>query len=140
MWTYKFQVRGLPPKKSGEESIWESPTESLRVRELRLTAAAALRHSPPLTKSISLVVHLHVPNRNRHVAELDAFVSGVWDGLSAAVPGEPLAAGLSELRGTSADPRRSLAIGENSQVVRIEARSSVDPTSAPRYEIELHGE
>jgi len=80
---YQFQVKGLPPKKDGAQSMWGKPSEAKRLVALRQAAFQALKEQLPLQSNIKLTLNIHLPVNNRSIGDLDTFVTGLCDGLMA---------------------------------------------------------
>jgi hypothetical protein len=85
--TVTFQVRGLPPKKDGANSMWRKGTELERLKALRLAAAEAMQGRPPLSGSVALELTLY---SEPDAGDLDNFIAGICDGLMAAHPATPI--------------------------------------------------
>ncbi len=91
MKTYRFEVKGLPPKKDSAQSMWGKPLEAKRLVEFRQAALKAIQDSAPLQSNIRLTLKIHVgPTNDRRTGDLDTFITGVCDGLMAAAPGGKL--------------------------------------------------
>ena len=143
MITYKFEVKGLPPKKDGAQSMWGKPLEAKRLVALRQAALQTLKGQPPLETNIKLTLKIHIPINNRSIGDLDTFVTGVCDGLMENPYGGKLDSiwdnrDNKELVGIH--PSKTIAIVDDSQVVSIQAEKVVGGTEQPWYEVVLEGE
>jgi len=124
----EFTVKGRPPKKHGEKSMWARDDEARFVVSLRKKAHEA-RSEAGLDDCFRSLVALEIAvfaprSRLEAVGDLDSFITGICDGLQAAdskvIPylhkifQEP---GQEEI-----DPRHPLLIDNDAKVVSITAR------------------
>jgi len=68
---YQFEVKGLPPKKNGAQSMWDKKLESERLVALRQAALQAFNGQTPLQIDIKLILKIHIPANNRSIGDLD---------------------------------------------------------------------
>ena len=149
MRSIEFKVEGeLPPKKDGANSMWGKKTEARRLIELRRAALKEIGTGQPFAKNIRLTLCVHVGLDEDRVAgnkgpgDLDNFVAGVCDGLMRAHPNTPNSS-LHDLFGgpeNPVHPRRTVAIEDDSHVVKIDATKDVGCQNDPSYEVVLEGE
>ena len=136
-----FTVQGLPPKKDGAQSMWGKPLEAQRLVELRTAALKALGGNDPLQSNIKLTLNIHTgPVNNRSIGDLDTFITGICDGLMAAVPGGKLDPLWDDAKLQHLHPSKMIAIVDDSQVVSIHAEKIIGDTDQPWYEVVLEGE
>ncbi len=141
MRTYRFKVKGLPPKKDGAQSMWGKPLEGRRLVELRQAALKAIEGFSPLQSNIRLTLKIHVgPINNRLIGDLDTFITGVCDGLMAAAPGSKLDLTWDDKKLEHVHPSKTIAIIDDSQVVSIQAEKIIDGTAQQWYEVILEEE
>ena len=141
MRTYRFEVKGLPPKKDGAQSMWGKPLEARRLVELRRATLKAIEGSSPLQSNIRLTLKIHVgPTNDRRTGDLDTFITGVCDGLMAAAPGGKLDSIWDDKKLQHVHPSKTIAIVDDSQVVSIQAEKVIGDTAQPWYEVILEGE
>ena len=136
---YQFEVKGLPPKKDGANSMWSKKLESERLVALRQAALKAFSGEPPLRSNIKLILKIRIPVNNRSIGDLDTFVSGVCDGLMKRDPRSKLHKETwsnPEYRGVH--PDIVIAIVDDSQVIGIQAEKVKDDVQW--YEVMLEGE
>jgi len=137
----KFDVRGKPPRKHDNQSIWSHPKESRRVillREKALESSKGMDHEVIFIGPVRLELVVFAPNileRNykqihdddpqAYVGDLDSFVAGVCESLkpNLEVKGGPEFEGRNDI-----SPSRPLIIDDDSQIVSIKAekRTSED--------------
>lgn len=124
----RFTVKGLPPKKHGEKSMWARNDEAPRIASLRekaLEARTKLGINDCFHSLVSLELRIFVPkSRLEPVGDLDNFITGVCDGLQTAdskvlpylhkIFREPGREGI--------DPKQELLIENDSKVVSIIAK------------------
>ena len=135
-----FRVDGLPPKKHGEQSMWQLEVEARRLVALRRAAHQALAGAPPLKANIRLTLIIHVgPKNDRTTGDLDNFITGVCDGLMAADPKSKLNDIWSNPELGGIHPSRTLAITDDCEVLSIEARKVIGDDKEPWYEVVLEG-
>lgn len=134
-----FTVRGQPPKKRQDISMWNNHVEAPRVVRLRERAAqareeAGIAHCFRCHVSLTLVVYLPAPQIEQ-VGDLDNFVSGVCDALQAAPSNVPLHPAFD---GQAVDPRTPLLLEDDAKVVCIAARKvRVEDTACEHYTVEV---
>ena len=138
----RFRVeKELPPKKDGANSMWGKPTEARRLVVLRRAALEALGEQPPFTRKIRLTLRVHVGLRNdRHSGDLDNFIAGVCDGLMAGDPRSSAHQSFDERENSPVHPSKTVAIFDDSQVMRVDAEKLVGLSDDHWYEIKLEGE
>ena len=135
---YQFEVKGLPPKKDGAQSMWGKCLEAKRLVELRQGALKAIQGYPPLQSNIKLTLKIHMgPVNDRSIGDLDTFVTGVCDGLMAAAPGSKLDPIWNNKKLEHVHPSKTIAIIDDSQVVSIQAEKIIGATDLPWYEVIL---
>ena len=136
---YQFEVKGLPPKKDGANSMWGKKLESERLVALRQAALKSFNGQPPLQSNIKLILQIHIPVNNRSIGDLDTFVSGVCDGLMKRDPkSEPHPGIWNNPEYQDVHPDRSIAIVDDSQVISIQAEKVKGDVQW--YEVMLEGE
>lgn len=135
-----FQVKGLPPKKDGANSMWGKPLEAKRLVALRQAALKALKEQSALQSDIKLTLKIHISVNNRSVGDLDTFVTGVCDGLMATRYGGRLDHIWDNKELERIHPTKTIAIVDDSQVVSIQAEKIIGDTDQPWYEVILEGE
>jgi len=124
----EFTVKGRPPKKHGEKSMWARNDEApsvLMLREKALEARSKAGLDDCFRSYIALKLTIFAPkSRLESVGDLDNFITGVCDGLQAAdskvLP--YLHEIFKKLRREEIDPRRPLLIQNDAKVVSIIAR------------------
>jgi len=84
----EFTVKGRPPRKHGEKSMWARDDEAPFILALREEALAA-RNKAGLDRCfcslVAIELTLFVPrSRLQSVGDLDSFITGICDGLQAA--------------------------------------------------------
>ena len=138
----RFRVNGeLPPKKDGATSMWGKPTEARRLIALRLAAHNALGGQRPFEIDIQLTLRVHVgPQNDRRSGDLDNYVTGVCDGLMAAAPASSVNQLFREPKASIVNPSKTVAIVDDSQIVKIEAVKLAGLGGGEWYEIELEGD
>jgi len=73
-------IENIPPKKHGEKSMWDNPTESKRIVSLRKELFNRIK--TPLKGFIKLELNLYVPkNKLESIGDLDNFITGICDAL-----------------------------------------------------------
>jgi len=137
---YQFQVKGLPPKKDGAQSMWGKPSEAKRLVALRQAAFQALKEQLPLQSNIKLTLNIHLPVNNRSIGDLDTFVTGLCDGLMATPYGGKLDPIWDNKELKNIHPTNTIAIHDDSQVVSIQAEKIFGGGSQQWYEVVLEGE
>lgn len=135
-----FRVENqLPPKKDGAKSMWDKPIEAKRLIVLRRNALEALGSQPPFTKGIRLTLRVGVRSgNNQNPGDLDNFITGVCDGLMAAHRLAKIDPIFCKSENLTVYPSRTIAILDDSQVMKIDAEKRVGP--GDWYEIEVEGE
>jgi len=137
----EFKVKGdLPPKKDGAKSMWAKRAEIPRLIALRLAALKAMAGRPPFRSSIELELELHcsvLPGRR--IGDLDTFITGVCDGLMAAVPQFEKDQRWEAKELADIHPSKIVAIEDDSAIVLITARKMAE-TGQPWYRVSLLGE
>lgn len=135
MRTYSLCVLGLPPKKSGSESMWRNPREATRISALRKAARDAIQGQGPLTTEITLVLKMHLTHNNRWLGDLDTFIAGVCDGL------QPMAGNtVPDAALAGEDCREAIGFLDDAFVIRIEAEKCITEGEQDSYEVEIRGE
>ena len=138
---YQFEVKGLPPKKDGANSMWGKKLESERLVALRQAALKAFSGQPLLQSNIKLTLKIHIPVNNRSIGDLDTFVTGVCDGLMKRDPRSKLYEETwsnPEYRDVHPDIR--IAIVDDSQVINIRAEKVIADIDKQWYEVILEGQ
>ncbi len=126
----KFKVKGYPPKKRGDKSMWNNDIEVDRVIELRRAALiarekAGLYSSFKTFASISLSVFLP-PKKLHEKKDLDNFVSGICDGLQSASNNTKIFhKNFQQKELTNIHPKNDILIEDDSRIVEILARKIV---------------
>ena len=124
----EFTVRGRPPKKHGEKSMWarddEAPSIAL-LREKALEARLKARLNDCFRSLVALELTVFAPSsRLESVGDLDTFIAGICDGLQAAdskvLP--YLHKTFQESKQKELDPTVPLLIENDAKVVSITAR------------------
>lgn len=134
----QFQVKGLPPRKDGAQSMWgiKNP-DWQRLVELRCAAADAFHGELPLTGNIKLTLHVHCSSLSK--GDLANFIGGVCDGLQAAARNskrDSIAPTL--VCGDAIDAFRPIAYQDDKFVTSVDAQIII--ASGPDwYEISLQG-
>ena len=138
---YQFEVKGLPPKKDGANSMWSKKLESERLVALRQAALKAFSGQPPLRSNIKLILKIRIPVNNRSIGDLDTFVSGVCDSLMKRDPRSKLYEETwSNPEYQDVHPDKRIAIVDDSQVIGIRAEKVIGDLNQQRYEVMLEGE
>ena len=139
---YTFRVQGfLPPKKGMDLSMFSKPSEAEKIAALRVAALEAMHGDPPLQKDICLSLIVHVGALNvRITGDLDNFITGVCDGLQAALPNAKIAEIFSKPEFMAVHPARPIGMIDDVQVIEISARKVVGDTLKPWYEVTIEGE
>ncbi len=120
--------------------MWNKGVEVPRLVALRQAVRGAFGIAPPLTKSISLIVRIHIgPVNSRSIGDLDNFLTGICDGLQASHHRTPISDRWSEHDCEAVHPRIAIAILDDVEVLAIDARKVLDGDS-PWYSLELIGE
>lgn len=124
----KFTVKGRPPKKHGEKSMWARDDEGpllVSLREKALEARSQVGLGDCFRSPVALKLTVFVPKSQlESVGDLDNFVAGICDGLQAAdskVLGS-LHEVFQEPDQKSIHPSCPLLIGDDSKVVSIIAK------------------
>lgn len=142
-----FEVKGLPPKKGADFSMWgeKMTDEKGRLNELRKTkglielrrkAAKAMCGQTPFKGKIGLTLEIHLARKKG--GDLDTFVAGVCDGLmrapnkvkkfSSQWAGQPPEIG----------PDRAIVYKDDDQVVSINATKKADASKGnERYTVKV---
>ena len=139
--SYQFEVKGLPPKKDGANSMWGKKLESERLVALRQAALKAFSGQPLLQSNIKLTLKIHIPVNNRSIGDLDTFVTGVCDGLMKRDPRSKLYEETwsnPEYRDVHPDIR--IAIVDDSHVINIRAEKVIADIDKQWYEVILEGQ
>ena len=140
-----FKVKGeLPPKKGGDLSMWGKPIEAKRLLALRRKALETL-NSSPFTGPVRLTLSIHVGDQTpvftnagkNGFGDLDTFVSGVCDGLMAAHPRAKIHDLFTRPENANIHPTKKIAIGDDQQVVEINAKKRIVPGNHCWYEVGL---
>ena len=136
-----FRVNGnLPPKKDGANSMWGKETEAPRLAALRLAAYEALGGGQPFSREIVLRVRIYVGQSNtRASGDLDNFISGICDGLMAADRCSKIHSLLCKPQNSTIHPHKTIAICDDSQVIKICAEKLVGSCTSEWYEVEIEG-
>ncbi len=141
MRTYRFEVKGLPPKKDGAQSMWGKLLEAKRLATLRQLVLKAFKGDSPLQSNIKLTLKIHIgPKNDRSIGDLDTFVTGVCDGLMATYPSGKLDSLWDNPKLEHIHPSKTIAIVDDSQVVSIQAEKIIGDTDQQWYEVTLEGE
>src|SRR5437764_58356 len=74
----RFEVRGVPPKKDGANSMWKKRTEVPRIIALREAAFTALGGERIPSESVTLRLRVWAAST---AGDLDNFLTGICDGL-----------------------------------------------------------
>lgn len=124
----EFIVKGRPPKKHGEKSMWarddESPfVVSLRDKALEARSKAGLDDSFHSLVALELTVFAPI-SKLESVGDLDSFITGICDGLQAADPKVlPYLHEVFQEHGREGiNPRFSILIDNDAKVVSITAK------------------
>lgn len=136
-----FQVKDIPPKKDGANSMWGKQTEIPRLISLRSSALMAMDGRIPFNHNITLKLKFHCPsNKIFRVGDLDNFITGVCDGLQAADPRAGGTAIWAKEAPAEIQPNECIAILDDCYVVQILAEKVGNDSNRYWYEIELEGE
>lgn len=131
----------LPPKKDGATSMWGKPTEARRLIALRTAALEAIGDQLPFGREIRLTLRVHVgPRNDRRSGDLDNFVTGVCDGLMAGDPRSSVHPSFEEFENSAVHPSKTIAIVDDSQVMKVDAEKLAGFGDDYWYEIELDGD
>ena len=140
----EFTVKGRPPKKHGEKSMWARDDEApfvVLLREKALEARLKAGLDDCFCSLVALEFTVYVPrSRLELVGDLDNFITGICDGLQAAdskvlpylykIFQEP---GREEI-----DPRHALLIDNDAKVVFITARKvALDEDQEMYYKVAI---
>lgn len=122
-----FTVKGRPPKKHGEKSMWarnDEASQVLLLREKALEARSKAGLIDCFRSFVALELTIFVPkSRLESVGDLDNFITGVCDGLQAAdYKVLPYLHKIFKKLGPEGDPRRALLIENDAKVVFITAK------------------
>lgn len=121
----EFTVRGRPPKKHGEKSMWARDDEAplvflLREKALEARSKVGLEDCFHSFVALELVIYASRP-RLESVGDLDNFITGVCDSLQAAdskvIP--YLHKIFQKTKREGIDPRRPLLFDNDAKVVSI---------------------
>lgn len=115
-----FDVKGVPPKKDGADSMWGKRSEIPRNKALRRGAKEALARaratSPPRAKSVLLAVRVHAATS---AGDVDNFITGICDTLMPA----HARTGVDDAAWRDVDeeirPKRAIAYEDDAIVTRI---------------------
>lgn len=130
-----FSVDGLPPKKDGANSMWGKPAEIGRLKALRRAAYRALEGTmPPEGAHIAVTIHVHA---DVGAGDLDNFITGICDGLQAVHARTPIDESAWADEPPELRPGRAITFHDDKYVFRILAERRPQPSSGPRYEVQL---
>ena len=136
----EFVVQDLPPKKDGAQSMWGKSLEADRLIALRQAALAAFSKETPLNKSIKLKIEIHVGAVNhKSTGDLDNFITGICDGLMAAVARSTINEKWSNPSLKDIHPHKKLIIEDDCEVISIEARKIIGGSEDPCYRVVIEG-
>ena len=132
----QFTVAGhLPPKKGGVSSMWNKKASGAQKKKLIVLRDAAVAkmkargYETPLEKDIdirlTLCVHVRRRKKGENPGDLDNFITGVCDGLTAAKTGTKPDLAFFDSSDDAHDPSKPIAIEDDSQVREICARRVV---------------
>ena len=144
---YRFKVEGrVPPRnvRRKSKSMWNNPTEVLRLIKLRKEAYAALNGSSPLSEEIALSIRIHLPRNYNNPGDLDNYIKGICDGLStiksADNPNYEIHPDFKELNHKNIHPETFAMIKDDGEIIKIIATKTVDEDiEEPFYEITVEG-
>ena len=138
----QFKVENeLPPKKDGANSMWGKRTEAPQLIALRKAALGALGDRRPFTREIRVTLRVHVGRQNDvRSGDLDNFITGVCDGLMACNPRSAIHPLFDKNGNSTVHPSKTIAIVDDSQVVKIDAEKLAGLGEDHWYEIKLEGE
>ena len=139
----EFAVKGRPPKKHGEKSMWARDDEApfvVSLREKALEARSKVGLDDCFRSLIALELTVFAPrSRLESVGDLDSFIAGICDGLQAAdskvlpylhkIFQEPGREGI--------DPRHALLIDNDAKVVSITGRKVADEDQEMYYKVAI---
>ena len=138
----EFIVKGLPPKKHGEKSMWARSDEAGRVANLRKEAFDARSHAGfnhPFHCLVTLELKVFVPKSElESIGDLDNFITGVCDSLQKADPKvlPYLHKVFQEVVAEEASPRHALLFENDAKVVSITARKvALEDNQKKYYEV-----
>ncbi len=142
MRNFQFKVENeLPPKKDGANSMWGKRTEAPRLIVLRKAALEALGDQRPFTWKIRLTFRVHVGLQNdARSGDRDNFITGVCDGLMACNPRSAIHPLFDENGNSAVHPSKTIAIVDDSQVVKIDAEKLTGLGDDHWYQIKLESE
>lgn len=75
-----FEVRNLPPKKDGANSMWRKSSELDHLKDLRKAAVTAMQGKPLAKSPVQLTIRVYAAPAK---GDLDNFITGICDGLMA---------------------------------------------------------
>lgn len=139
----EFEVKGyIPPRNAGDGSMWTDDTEMSRLLELRREAFEAFGNNPPLGGEIKLEIDVRIPEGHNKPGDLDNFVKGICDGLSA--PQKHPDFNLPEVFGTAKNidfhPDRFRVIEDDNLIFEIHATKKFVDSEEWIYSVRLEGE
>lgn len=134
----EFTVKGRPPKKHGEKSMWARNDEApsvLLLREKALEARSKAGLNDCFRSFVALELTIFAPkSRLESVGDLDNFITGVCDGLQAADSKVlPYLHKTFKKLGPEGDPRRALFVENDAKVVSITAKKVVSESEQDVY-------
>ena len=132
----KFEVHNLPPKKDGANSMWRKGAELPRLKSLRVAALKAWGNAPLLAEKAELEIFIYTDPRS---GDLDNFITGICDGLTAAHPNTPIDDEAWIDIPSEAHPRNAIALSDDSIVERIVAERLQYSGFGPWYEVHIKG-
>ena len=140
---YRFKVEGIVPPRNvrrKSKSMWNNPTEVLRLIKLRKEAYAALNGSSPLFEDIALSIKIHLPRNHNKPGDLDNYIKGICDGLMKC-PNHPklkLDEDFKEPEHAKIHPETFAMIEDDGEIIKITATKTVDEDiEEPFYEITI---
>ena len=140
----EFTVKGHPPKKHGEKSMWARGDEApfvVLLREKALEAKLNASLDTCFHSFVALEITVFAPrSRLKSVGDLDSFITGICDGLQAAdskvLP--YLHRVFKEPSRERIDPRDALLIENDANVVSITARKvALDEDQEMYYKVAI---
>lgn len=138
---YSFTVGDIPPKNAKKGSMWNDPTEVLRLLKLRRKAFEALDGSELLMSNIELSVKVHLPKDCSSAGDLDNFIKGICDGLSSYKSADNPNHKIDEMFDNSENidihPMTFAMIEDDENITKIMAIKSLEEIKEPFYEITI---